>query len=337
MPNEKHLSILKQGVKEWNAWRTDHPHLSPDLRRANLRDSRLEGADLKSADLSYAKLRNANLSEANLTGANLSHTRCQGADFTQANLTDSKLTDSQLENCCFHATTMIRANLSREDRNFGVIATAADFSNADLSQTNLSNVILSRANLTNANLADADIRRAVLYETVFANTNLRTTRHLDACTFRGPSTIDHRTLQRSGKLPQSFLRGCGFPEQLIASLPSLINESVEFYSCFISYNHHDRKFALRLHEKLQVHGIRCWLDEHQLLPGDPIYEQIDHGINNWDKVLLCCSINSLTSWWVDNEVETAFEKERQLMRDRGTKIPVLIPMKLDGYMLSAEC
>src|SRR4051812_37529975 len=94
-------------------------------------------------------------------------------------------------------------------------------------------------------------------------------------------------------------------DKLIEYLPSLlIDNPIQFYSCFISYSHTDKSFARRLHDQLQGRGIRCWLDEHQLLPGDDIYEQVDHGIRLWDKVLLCCSKASLTSWWVDNEINT---------------------------------
>jgi hypothetical protein len=110
----------------------------------------------------------------------------------------------------------------------------------------------------------------------------------------------------------------------------------EFYSCFISYSHADQAFAFRLHDALQHNGIRCWLDARKLKVGDDIYEQVSIGIQLWDKMLLCCSRHSLTSWWVDNEIATAFEKEQQMTRDHGERILVLIPLNLDGHLLSGE-
>jgi hypothetical protein len=104
--------------------------------------------------------------------------------------------------------------------------------------------------LIEADLANADLGEVRLLGTVLGNVDLSRCKGLDSCRHEGPSVIDHRTLQRSGPLPISFLRGVGLPEALIDYLPSILGRAIEFYSCFISYSHADKAFARRLHDTL---------------------------------------------------------------------------------------
>jgi hypothetical protein len=55
-------------------------------------------------------------------------------------------------------------------------------------------------------------------------------------------------------------------------LPSLLNQPIEFFSCFISYSSKDQKFADRLHADLQNKGVRCWFAPHDLPIGAKIID-----------------------------------------------------------------
>jgi hypothetical protein len=166
--------------------------------------------------------------------------------------------------------------------------------------------------------------------TIFATVDLTSVIGLETCFHRGPSVIDHRTLQNSGRLPFSFLRGVGLPDNLIDYLPSLLNQAVQLYSCFISYSTKDQEFADRLHADLQNKGVRCWFAPHDLRIGDKILDEINAAIRLRDKIVLILSERSITSDWVEDEVTAGFEEERK----RGQI--VLFPVRLDDTVMDTK-
>jgi hypothetical protein len=103
-----------------------------------------------------------------------------------------------------------------------------------------------------------------------------------------------------------------------------------FYSCFISYSSKDEDFANRLYADLKSRGVRCWFAPEDLKIGDKIRDRIDESIRLRDKLLLVLSESSIASDWVEHEVESALDEERQSNRI------ALFPIRLDNAVMDSS-
>ena len=339
MANLEHLAKLNEGVQAWNVWRAQSPDVQPDLSEANL-----AGADLAGANFGKASLVEADLDEAYLDGANLGEAYLSRAHLGGANLGGADLHGAHLIRTYLGETDLRGANLGRAD------LVEANLGRAHLRGADFAGAYLGGVNLGGAHLGGANLREAILYETIFANVDLTDVKGLESCIHHGPSAIDYRTLVRSGKLPLSFLQGCGLsdweielaklyqpdlPSTEIAEIVTHIHNlravsPIQFYSCFISYTSKDEAFAKRLHADLQNKGVRCWFAPEDMKIGDKLRTRIDEVIHIHDKLLLVLSQNSVASAWVEKEVETAFGKEIE------RKEPVLFPIRLDASVMESK-
>ncbi len=321
MANNEHLKILNQGVEVWNKWRAEKAAktalrgLGPDLRGADLKGFNLSEAHLVSSDLSGADLSKAKLVQADLRNAQLTGARLRDADLSGANLKGAGLSEADLS-----GTDLIRADLSY------AFLTGANLYQADLTGANLEGAELEGARLIGARLAGANLREAIAGRTIFGEIDFRDATALETVRHMSPSTVGIDTIHRShGKIPESFLRGCGVPEAFIEYMRSLTLGPVEWYSCFISYSTRDQSFAERLYTDLQAHGVRCWFAPHDIQGGRKILEQIDQAIRLHERLLLILSPESLNSEWVKSEITKAQKREIQERKH------VLFPVRLCSF------
>jgi hypothetical protein len=197
----------------------------------------------------------------------------------------------------------------------GAWLNGANLFGAKLTGANLHGTELTRANLNRASLDGADLTDATVAYTLFAAVDLSTVKGLDTVQHERPSSIGIDTIYRSkGKIPESFLRGAGVPENFINYMRSLTGAALDFYSCFISYSTKDQEFADRLYADLQAKGVRCWFAPHDIQGGKKVHEQIDEAIKVYDKLLLILSDASMSSSWVKAEIANARSREEQQKR-----------------------
>lgn len=303
-----------------------------DLSGASLHDADLNNANLRGVVLDSSKLCHASLRHASLHHANLHHVDLSGADLRCAllgytNLDVASLHHANLFDANLNRANLNRANLSGADLHYAhlieVNLSYANLNHADLSHANLHDVNLSHANLGHTNLRGTHIQGAI-----FARIDLREVRGLTELNHYGPSHVALHTVQ----LPQDgsavhFLRGCGVSDEWIDFYRAQMMSPIQYHSCFISYSNKDEILARRLHADLQDKGVRCWFAPHDMKIGDKIRSCIDKAIHLQDKLLLLLSEHALASNWVEDEVETALEKEQCQGHE------VLFPIRLDDAVM----
>jgi len=172
MANPAHEALLRQGVDEWNDWRSQNGSVTPDLSGVCM-----PAASLQGVDLSHARLMEATLIRANLTGADLRYADLSGAQLHEVDLSDADLYRANLED-----GVLANANLRRARcyaANFAhAQVTVADFRRADLRSARLADADLRESRGAGASLLEADLSGAELDECDLTGCNLTGVRGL---------------------------------------------------------------------------------------------------------------------------------------------------------------
>lgn len=93
-------------------------------------------------------------------------------------------------------------------------------------------------------------------------------------------------------------------------------------SAFISHSSIDKSFVRRLQEDLEASGVKTWLDEDQILPGQSFVGQISQGLEINDYVLLIISRSFLSSEWALWETNSSIASTVKARDNRI--IPILV-------------
>lgn len=95
------------------------------------------------------------------------------------------------------------------------------------------------------------------------------------------------------------------------------------YDVFLSHNRQDKPRVLALAERLKEAGLRVWLDDWVIKPGDDIYLAIERGLEAARVQVLCLSPAALGSEWV------ALERSTVLFRDPANAGRRFVPLLLE--------
>jgi len=98
---------------------------------------------------------------------------------------------------------------------------------------------------------------------------------------------------------------------------------------FISHSSQEKAFARSLVASLRSSDLVPWIDREQIITGDDIFDQLEHGLRSMDVLIFLISQSSLESEWVKLEVKYA------ATREINEKRALILPFIIDGTPIDA--
>jgi TIR domain-containing protein len=95
------------------------------------------------------------------------------------------------------------------------------------------------------------------------------------------------------------------------------------YDVFLSHSSRDKPAVRELAQRLRADGLRVWLDEWVIRPGDMIGLKVEQGLERSRTLVLVMSASSFASEWATLERHTA------MFRDPTNAQRRFIPLRLD--------
>lgn len=158
-------------------------------------------------------------------------------------------------------------------------------------------------------------------------------------------SVSSATIHRweAGHTPITTARLAELADLLGTSVPALLGDAKlivgnvpprpavpKRQSVFISYGGPDEEFARGLNEHLQDAGVDTFFFPDKASPGQRLHRTMSEGVRRYDRVVLICSMKSLSRPGVLNELEQVLQREAE---DGGTE--VIIPVALDDYVFGS--
>src|SRR5262249_7740500 len=98
----------------------------------------------------------------------------------------------------------------------------------------------------------------------------------------------------------------------------------DHYHAFLSHNSADKVSVERLAEELEKRGLACWLDEWNLVPGDPWQIAIEAALGQCDSCVVFFGPLGLGPWQ-NEEMRLALQRRVNSRERRLRVLPVILP------------
>src|ERR1700680_482443 len=96
------------------------------------------------------------------------------------------------------------------------------------------------------------------------------------------------------------------------------------YNAFLSHNGADKPLVEQVDEELERRGLSCWLDEWNLVPGDPWQPAIEEALGQCETCVVFFGPHGLGPWH-NEEMRLAIQRGVSAQKCKLRVLPVILP------------